>query len=216
MEKRRSAILLPLLVTLVCFQAVEGISQGAQGALYPQSNSILVTQPVPDQEQITADTDKSTDTEDARIIPEGDLFRMSSSASGDLYTEKEFPADAQTVSLSLVLMGTIVSEGENSRAIILEKDKKTQRMYQQGEVVQGAVLKKILRGRVVLTYNNKDEVLDMTEAKNYSAEIPPDPQQPTPEFPQAMPESTPSHDQLKTIRPARRTYVPVQEHATQQ
>jgi len=39
-------------------------------------------------------------------------------------------------------MGTIVSAGEESRAIILEKETKNQDIYQQGDVVQGRRSKK--------------------------------------------------------------------------
>ncbi len=73
----------------------------------------------------------------------------------------------ETTSLDLVLMGTISGSQNRSRAIIMEKAKKKQDIYYTGDVVQEAQIKEILRAKVILTYQGKDEILDMTEASKF-------------------------------------------------
>lgn len=73
----------------------------------------------------------------------------------------------KATTLDLVLMGTISGIEKNSRAIIMEKAKKNQDIYYKGDVIQGAQIKEILRAKVILTYQGKDEILDMTEASKY-------------------------------------------------
>jgi type II secretory pathway component PulC len=123
-------------------------------------------------------------------------------------------------------MGTIVSADAESRAIILEKDTKNQDMYQQGDVVQGAVVKEILRKKVVLTSDGRDEILDMTEAAKYT------PMTPTPAaagpavrqgqtLPGVEPQQfdasqlPPPGGRSRIIRPNRRVYTPVQGQPSQ-
>ena len=50
------------------------------------------------------------------------------------------------------------------RAIIFDKTVNKQALYETGDAVQGAVVKEILRGKVILVYNGRDEMLDMSEA----------------------------------------------------
>jgi general secretion pathway protein C len=61
--------------------------------------------------------------------------------------------------LEVSLVGTIDGAPKARRAILLDKKKKTQDIYYQGDEVQGALIKEIQRGKVVLTLNGKDEIL---------------------------------------------------------
>ena len=232
MKKRISAILLPLLVAMVCIPAVEGLYSVLGAYLFaPVEKNTTITQ-VAEQKQVTNNTTQRTAEEYVRIVLERDLFGPSPAAAQDLPSERKNPPDLQASSLSLVLMGTIVSEGEESRAIILEKDQNRQNIYHKGEVVQGAVLKKILRGKVVLTFNNRDEILDMSEAAKYSAKTPsPVPIVATPEMrqEQILPGSEPQTNEIplpspvsaltgtqrKLMRPDRRAYVPMPDQSSQ-
>jgi hypothetical protein len=49
----------------------------------------------------------------------------------------------------------------------MDKAKRKQDIFYPGDVVNGAQIKEIMRGKVILTYQGKDEVLDMTEAGKY-------------------------------------------------
>lgn len=74
---------------------------------------------------------------------------------------------AQPSSLDLVLKGTIVSAEGTERAVIMDKNNFSQDLYEQGDMVQSAIIKQITRGKVILTYNGIDEFLDMSDAANF-------------------------------------------------
>ena len=69
----------------------------------------------------------------------------------------------EETSLQLTLLGTIAGDYESARAIILDQRKRSQDIYRVGDSVQGAEIRKILRGKVVLRHGEKDEILSMVE-----------------------------------------------------
>ena len=188
----------------------------------PAKNALTFTQD-PEQNQVAAVKNKRADEKHDRTVLERNLFDRRSATVEALPSDSNRSASIQAASLSLVLLGTIVGDSEESRAIIMEKDKKNQNIYRQGDVVQEAVLKEILRGKVVLSYNNRDEILDMREANQFSSKIPaqiaasaelqpgylpPEQDQRMNEVNQASPDDVPVGGQLETIRPVRRSYAP--------
>ena len=68
--------------------------------------------------------------------------------------------------LDVVLMGTVLGNDDGGRAIIYDKGEKKQELYQVGDYIQQAMIKQILRGKVILNYNGRDEMLDISEARN--------------------------------------------------
>jgi type II secretory pathway component PulC len=242
MTKRISAILLLLLITLVCVLAVEGFYTAVEKYLLAPAEETRIVSQVPERKQVAAAATQRTAEEDVRRILTRNLFGPPPSAGKGETAGSKAATDLKPTTLSLVLMGTIISEGEESRAIILEKNKKNQDIYRQGEVVQGAVLKEILRKKVVLTYNNKDEILDMSEADKYASKVPPqvgappvlqqeqvlpgmevetngqeppDSEPETIETLQTTPDSPTPRAQPRMIRPSRRIYTPTQRQPSQ-
>lgn len=69
----------------------------------------------------------------------------------------------EPTTLDLGLLGTIAGDEESARAIIFDRKKKSQDIYRVEDTVQGAVIKQILRGKVVLRVDGRDEVLYMVE-----------------------------------------------------
>jgi len=67
----------------------------------------------------------------------------------------------QETSLALSLLGTITGDTDNSRAIIFDQRMRNQDIYMVGDSVQEALIRQILRGKVVLRHGDKDEVLSM-------------------------------------------------------
>ena len=217
MKRSISAILPFLLITVGCVLLVEALYQVAGRYLFTPAEEIRVAARVPEAKQSAAPL-KRTAEDQVRSILARNLFGQVSPTDKDANAKGTAVDDLQATTLDLVLMGTVIGDENESRAIILEKEKKTQEIYRLGEMVQGAVLKEILRGKVVLTYNNKDEVLDMTEAAKYSSQIPAAaapaarqkqtlplsaPQQIEPQL--QAPDSPPAATQPKVIlRPARR------------
>ncbi|HWR93109.1 MAG TPA: type II secretion system protein N, partial [Desulfobacterales bacterium] len=75
--------------------------------------------------------------------------------------------------LKVKLLGTTAGEAETASAAFIE-DQKTRehRMYRTGDMLQDALIKRILRERVVLTRNGKDEVLIQEEPGVVKAGVP--------------------------------------------
>jgi len=70
----------------------------------------------------------------------------------------------QPTSLKLALLGTVSGNRQNTFAVIEEINKKKQALYRVGDSVQGAIVKKILRGKVILRVKERDEILTIEEA----------------------------------------------------
>ena len=71
--------------------------------------------------------------------------------------------DLEPTSLNVALLGTVVGAQQYAFAVIEEVNKRKQGLYKVGDSVQGATVKRILRGKVVLRVNDKDEILTMEE-----------------------------------------------------
>lgn len=98
---------------------------------------------------------------DYQVIVTRNLFGATEAAFQD--TQQADFENLQETSLALTLLGTIDGVGSGRRAIIQEDKDKGQNIYQEGDTVQQAFVKKILRGKVVLTLRGKDEVLSMQD-----------------------------------------------------
>jgi general secretion pathway protein C len=89
--------------------------------------------------------------------------------------ETEPLENLEETTLQLSLLGTIAGDAESARAIIMDQRKRSQDIYRIGDTVQGAEIRQILRGKVVLRHGEKDEILTMAEAGEVSGanNIPP-------------------------------------------
>lgn len=66
--------------------------------------------------------------------------------------------------LNLALLGTVSGDKDDlGYAVIEEKGKKNQALYREGDSIAGARLVKVMRTRVILNVNDKNEVLAMEE-----------------------------------------------------
>jgi len=71
----------------------------------------------------------------------------------------------EPTTLQVRLLGTIAGDEQSARAIIEDQLKKEQNLYRKGDTVQNAVVSRILRGKVVLRVDSRDEILTMEEKK---------------------------------------------------
>lgn len=65
--------------------------------------------------------------------------------------------------MQLVLLGTVSGSREDARAIIRDEAAKKEDIYQVGSDVQGALIARIERGRVVLQVNGREEILNLKD-----------------------------------------------------
>ncbi len=90
--------------------------------------------------------------QDASVIPE------KSSDSNELDD-----LNLEPTRLELALWGTITGPEDSLFAVIEDKHQRKQALYRQGDEVQGARIRKILRNGVILTLNGDDQLLEMEE-----------------------------------------------------
>ena len=67
--------------------------------------------------------------------------------------------------LKLKLWGTVTGDSDRSYAVIEETTKRKQKLYKEGDVIQNAIVKVILRGMVVLRVNDKDEIIEIEKVQ---------------------------------------------------
>jgi type II secretory pathway component PulC len=156
-----------LLITLLCVGVVEGGYQALEYfVLRPPVEEVVEPAAVPVEEESTETSDRQN-TPDYRVILQRNLFGPPPGEGEAVPTATpDATEDIELTSLNIVLMGTVAGGDGVDRAIILDKAAKKQGLYEQGDVIQGATVKEILRGKVILSYNGKDEMLDMSEAAN--------------------------------------------------
>lgn len=78
-------------------------------------------------------------------------------------TKPEAIETLEPTSLKIALLGTVAGSEKNAVAVIEEKQLRKQGLYRVGDSVQGALIKMILRGKVILRVGDKDEILTMDE-----------------------------------------------------
>ncbi len=163
MVRRVSAIMPLLLITVLSVGGVEG---GYRLLEY------FLTKPTIVQRQKTvsprAKERKNQDNieikHDYQIILERNIFGSSPAAKAEEEEILDEPIeDIAATTLNIILTGTVGGEEESRRAIIADQSSRTQYLYQEGDSVQGALIEEILRGKVILSYRGKKEILEMTD-----------------------------------------------------
>lgn len=172
MLTRVSTMLPYLLITLLCIGGVELLYSGVERFLLKpvQTERHEVVEEVVEPAINVAAPQK---TVDYTIITGRNLFgpppMEKTAGESETATVDE---ELEPTTLEVVLMGTIDSPEQGSRAVILNKKDRKQEIYQVGDSVEGALVKEIQRGKVILTVNDRDEMLDMSEAAQYAPNSP--------------------------------------------
>lgn len=111
------------------------------------------------------------------------------------------PEELAATKLKLSLMGTISGTERDSRAIIADDLKKLQDIYQVGDSIQGALIKTIERGRVILQVNGADEELLLKDREGGGPAYEPSPADLYQE-PEPPPEPQPEPEIVEQVEPA--------------
>jgi len=169
MAHRISGIVPLLFITLFCVGLVEGGYLALEYFLTKDQgagkSTVLKSAAKPIQR-----TEKTAKKYDYKIILQRNLFGAQPVVNVVDTAVSASVEDLEETTLKIVLKGTIHGVEESDRAIILDQKSKTQQLYQKGDGIQGAFVKEILRGRVILTHNGNDETLDMSDTAG-SAEV---------------------------------------------
>lgn len=119
--------------------------------------------------KVTASAEKVEKTEikrqpnDYSIIVSRNIFQAEIIKKEEKPPEVVVQKPVEPTKLKLSLMGTISGSERNARAIISDDAKRKQDIYQVGDSIQGAIIKAIDRGKVVLNVNGGDEVLTLAD-----------------------------------------------------
>ena len=136
----------------VCFRLTE-ISSSEMGAV--TSTNIVHYEPPP--------------LSSFDVIVNRNIFATVDTAAQDVETRdirKEEIEALEPTSLQISLLGTVSGSEENAWAVIEEAGRKQQGLYRVGDAIQNAVIKNILRGKVVLRVGDKDQILSMEEPES--------------------------------------------------
>jgi general secretion pathway protein C len=98
---------------------------------------------------------------DYQVINSRNLFGSVEKAAENI--KPEAIETLEPTSLKIALLGTVAGNEQNAVAVIEEKKLRKQGLYRVGDSVEGAMIKMILRGKVILRVGDKDEVLSMEE-----------------------------------------------------
>jgi type II secretory pathway component PulC len=102
--------------------------------------------------------------QDLQIILKRQLFGAPPSEEKVVAPPVEAEKVLEPSTLDVILMGTIRTDKEGNRAIIMGKNDRKQQIYEVGDSIEGALIEKILRGKVILVSEGKSEILDMSKA----------------------------------------------------
>ena len=103
----------------------------------------------------------SSPANDVQAILERNIFQANRGGDKSATTES-IDSDLENLAqtqLSLTLLGTVTGSQDDARAIIRDDKTKLEDLYQIGSEVQGALVNRIARGKVVLQVNGREEVL---------------------------------------------------------
>lgn len=115
---------------------------------------------------------RSASPTDYEVIVSRNIFQALLEASDNepLPVEDE---NHEETSLKLVLLGTVVGNETDARAIIIDEKAKKQDLFRIGDSVQNARIRKIVRGKVILEVDGRTEALTIKDRKGGGSPTPP-------------------------------------------
>lgn len=137
---------------------------------------VLSTPEYKEKGRVKPGTQKQKSQDRSAVITQRNLFKaaiMPPSKAEIQNAETKDEAELALTTLNLKLWGTVAGMGAQSFAVIEDKAK-PQMLYHEGDTVATAIVKRILRTSVILTYNDEDQILEMESdgTKNRSASAP--------------------------------------------
>jgi len=101
------------------------------------------------------------------IIVDRNFFKTSENTGANKNLPDAYLDTLKQTGLNLKLWGTVTGPADNTCAIIEEAGSRQQNLFKIGDKIRDAILKRILKDRVVLSVNGQDEILKLE--KNISS-----------------------------------------------
>ncbi|WP_457572833.1 type II secretion system protein N [Desulfolithobacter sp.] len=109
-------------------------------------------------------------TTDYQLIVQRNIFRaVVNEPLPQKKKDREEPLEP--TSLKLELLGTVSGNERDARAIIVDEKEKRQDIYHVGDAVQGAIIERIERGRVILRVGDRKEILLLKDRESKPAPL---------------------------------------------
>ncbi len=115
------------------------------------------------KESSSSDVESLRPLADYDSVIERNLFNTKSGA--ERLPETVVVENLQPTSLKLKLLGTVTGDNDKAFAVIQGSQQKQQQLYRIGDTIQNATLKMILREKIILHVNGKDEILEIDKAQ---------------------------------------------------
>jgi general secretion pathway protein C len=109
----------------------------------------------------------------SHYAPIGGRNLFKTSAKSDPKASPIDPDTLKKTELKLKLWGTVVGLKDQTYAVIEESKTRKQNLYREGDTIQNATVKVVLREKVVLNVDGKDEVLEIEKVQSRAAFTPP-------------------------------------------
>lgn len=145
-----------LTITLVIYIAVDTFYRIVKVGMGQGFNSDIAMLEDPDVKSVSR-----VPVDDLQIIMDRNIFGTTEKIPPE--TVNKEVETLEPTKLKISLKGTVTGDKHNAVAIIEDIGKRTQGLYRVGDNVMNAVVKAILRGKVVLSVGGQDEVLVMPE-----------------------------------------------------
>jgi len=99
--------------------------------------------------------------EDYGLIASKDVFHTTKETAKT--GEKNQAEEIKVTDLNLELKGTVVGDGKDSYAFILDRGSRKEEVYYANDFVMGAQILRIMKGRVILNVDGSEEALLMVD-----------------------------------------------------
>jgi type II secretory pathway component PulC len=109
--------------------------------------------------------------EDYALIASKDVFHTAKQVAKT--GSKGQAEEIKVTELNLELKGTVVGEGKESYAFILDKGSKNEEVYYRNDFVMGAQILRIMKGRVIMNVDGREEALLMMDESRTLPEMGP-------------------------------------------
>lgn len=156
-EKQYIALFNILFITLAAYMGVTALYKTVTARLDYEDEAQASIHRTVSREEIA-----SRPLSDYTAIEKRNLFK-----TGDAVKPATAPEPAPDIEnlkqteMKLRLWGTVTGDQDRAYAVIEEEKKREQNLFREGDTLQGATVKQILREKIILTVNGKDEVLSM-------------------------------------------------------
>jgi general secretion pathway protein C len=99
-------------------------------------------------------------------IVERNLFNIPSKKETAAQSQKIDVKNLKRTDMKLKLWGTVTRRNAVAYAVIEDPKTRKQNLYRTGDSIQNAIVKMILRDKIILSVNEHDEILQMAEYSN--------------------------------------------------